>query len=113
MKRINAINSALSLILILLLLLSTACALPLGKDNSAAAGALAESDNTSLIYTDWSAPPVENQAPVLPSIADVVASVKPSVVAIDTEMTVTPFSIDLSISKELAQDGSSMKAGLS
>ncbi|MDH5364730.1 MAG: S1C family serine protease, partial [Dehalococcoidia bacterium] len=87
MKRINVINLALSLILILPLLLSTACDLPLHKDNSPAAGALAGTNNTSLIYTDWSAPPAESQSPVLPSIADVVAAVKPSVVAIDTETT--------------------------
>jgi serine protease Do len=87
MKKTNARNSALSLILIVLLLLSTACVLPLDKDNSAAAGALAESDNTSLIYPDWSTRLTENQAPVLPGIADVVAAVKPSVVAIDTETT--------------------------
>ena len=76
MKRINARNSAHFLILIVLLLLSTACALPLDKSNSATAGALAESDNASL---------------VLPSIADVVAAVKPSVVAIDTETTFQVF----------------------
>jgi len=85
MKRINVINLALSLILIFPLLLSTTCDPPLRKDNLAAAGALADSDNTSLIYTGWSAPPAESQSPVLPSIADVVAAVKPSVVAINTE----------------------------
>jgi serine protease Do len=87
MKRINVINFALSLVLILLLSLVTACELPPGTDNSAAAGALAETNNASPIYTDWSALPTEGQSPVLNSIADVVAAVKPSVVAIDTEAT--------------------------
>ena len=86
MKKINPRNPALSLILIVLLLLSTACVLPLHEDNSAA-GVLAESDNSSLIYPDRSTWLAENQVPVLPSIADVVAAVKPSVVAIDTETT--------------------------
>lgn len=90
MKKINARNSALSLILIVLLLLSTACGLPLNKDNSAA-GVLAESDNSSLIYPDRSTWFAENQVPVLPSVADVVAAVKPSVVAIDTETTLEIF----------------------
>lgn len=90
MKKINARNSALSLILIVLLLLSTACGLPLDKDNSAA-GVLAESDNSSLIYPDRSTWFAENQVPVLPSVADVVAAVKPSVVAIDTETTLEIF----------------------
>ncbi len=38
------------------------------------------------INPDWTLPPTENSAPVLPSIADVVALVKPSVVAINTEV---------------------------
>jgi len=91
MKRINVTNLALSLVLILMLALGTACSLPLGSDNSTPAGALAERDNTSLIHTDWSAPSAESQSSVLPSIADVVAAVKPSVVALDTEMTFTIF----------------------
>ena len=80
MKKISVMNLAFSLILILLLALGTACALPLGKVLSAIAGAVPTSDNTSLVYSDQS-------ASVLPSIADVVAVVKPSVVAIDTETT--------------------------
>jgi serine protease Do len=40
----------------------------------------------SPIEPSWSLPPAEGQAPVLPSIADVVARVKPSVVAINTEV---------------------------
>ena len=40
----------------------------------------------SPIDPDWALPPRENSAPLLPSIADVVALVKPSVVAINTEV---------------------------
>ncbi|MBA7700108.1 putative serine protease HhoB [subsurface metagenome] len=38
------------------------------------------------INPDWTLPPIENDTPLLPSIADVVALVKPSVVAINTEV---------------------------
>jgi len=91
MKRINVMNLALSLVLILMLVLGAACSLPLGSDNSAPASALADSGNTSLVHTDCSTTSAESQSSVLPSIADVVAGVKPSVVAIDTEMTFTIF----------------------
>jgi len=91
MKRINVTNLALSLVLILLLALGTACELPLGIAVPAAAGALADSHHTTPIDTDWSIPPAESQSIVLPSIADVVAAVKPSVVAIDTEVTFNAF----------------------
>jgi len=91
MKRINVTNLAFSLVLILMLALGTACSLPLGNGNSAPAGALADSGNTSLIHSAWSAPSVESQSSVLPSIADVVAAVKPSVVAIDTQVTFNVF----------------------
>ena len=40
----------------------------------------------SPINPDWTLPPVEDNTPPLPSIADVVAEVKPSVVAINTEV---------------------------
>jgi len=40
----------------------------------------------SPIDPGWTLPPIENNAPSLPSIADVVAKVKPSVVAINTEV---------------------------
>lgn len=41
---------------------------------------------TTPINPDWILPTAENDAPLLPSIADVVALVKPSVVAINTEV---------------------------
>ena len=40
----------------------------------------------SPINPDWTLPPIENNTPQLPSIADVVAEVRPSVVAINTEV---------------------------
>ncbi len=43
-------------------------------------------NSTTPINPDWTLPPTENNAPLLPSIADVVALVKPSVVAINTEV---------------------------
>lgn len=91
MKKINARNLAFSFILIPLVALSIACSRPLGNDTSAAPGILAGSDNTTLIYSDGVTQLVENQAPMLPSIADVVAAVRPSVVTIDTEVTYSLF----------------------
>ncbi len=41
---------------------------------------------TPTINPDWTLPPAEGQALILPSIADVVAKVRPSVVAINTEV---------------------------
>ena len=43
------------------------------------------------INPTWTPPPSENQAPTLPSIADVVALVKPSVVVITTEVVTFDF----------------------
>lgn len=84
MKKINLIRLALPLVLILLLLPGTACA-P-GVDPNTA-GTLAETGDTIITQTDWSALLAESQSSELPAIADVVAAVKPSVVAIDTEVT--------------------------
>jgi len=91
MRRTNVMNLALALLLVLPLLLGTACELPLSIDISPSAGVLADSDNTSTIDTDWQAVPAESPSPVLTSISDVVAAVKPSVVAINTETTFNTF----------------------
>jgi serine protease Do len=91
MKRIKVMNLALSVVLMLLLALGIACELPLGIDVSAPAGAVVDSDNTTTVDTDWAIRPAVSNSPVLPSIADVVAAVKPSVVAIDTEVTFNTF----------------------
>ncbi|MFC1943727.1 S1C family serine protease, partial [Chloroflexota bacterium] len=42
--------------------------------------------DTTPIDSEWSITPAGSQAPILPSIADVIAKVKPSVVAINTEV---------------------------
>jgi serine protease Do len=87
MKRINVRNLALCLILILFLALGAACELPPHVDISLPLGPSTESNNTARIDSDWSILPAESQSTVLPSIADVVAVVKPSVVAINTQTT--------------------------
>jgi serine protease Do len=87
MKRTNVRNLALCLMLILSLTLGAACGLLPQADISLLPGPSAESNNTATIDSDWSIAPAESQSTVLPSVADVVAKVKPSVVAIDTQTT--------------------------
>ncbi len=91
MKKLGLTTLAVSLILILSVPLGTACAGTPSTEVAAPASALADSDNTTAIDTGWSIPPAESQSTGLPSIADVVAVVRPSVVAIDTEVTRTFF----------------------
>jgi len=82
MKLIKALNIKylLTCLIILCLLLGSSCGLfPINISPP--------SSPTAPIEPNWTAPPVEGQAPILPSIADVVALVKPSVVAINTEVT--------------------------
>ena len=90
MKRISVIN-LLSLFLILLLMLGTACELPLSIDVLAPASSLTDSGNTTPTDTDWAILPAQSPSPMLLSIADVVAAVKPSVVAINTETIFNTF----------------------
>ena len=84
MKRINIRELIISLTLILSLTLSTGCALLPDADTSPPSSPPA-THNATPIDPGWT-PPTENQAPILPSIADVVAKIKPSVVAINTEV---------------------------
>jgi len=91
MKRINARNLALCLILILFLAPGAACELLPHVDVSVAPSPSVESNNTASIDSGWSIPPAGSQSPVLPSVADVVAVVKPSVVAINTQTTMLDF----------------------
>ena len=77
----------LCLVLILSLVLSIACGQSLSDNASITTNHLANSGNATSIYADWGTTIAENQSSMLPSIADVVALVKPSVVAIDTETT--------------------------
>jgi len=89
MKRANIKYLVISAILILVLSLSSGCLLP---DTETSPPPNSSPTNTaSSIDPNWTPPTVENNAPVLPSIADVVAKVKPSVVAINTEVVTYDF----------------------
>lgn len=76
-------------LLILSLLLGTGCALlpdieiPPSPNSTPTPPS---PSSTTPINADWTLPLIENQAPPLPDIAHVVALVKPSVVAINTEV---------------------------
>jgi len=87
MKRISLVSLALNLTLILALALGVACGGTSNTDVATPISALADSDSAAAIETGWSMPTGESESLVLPSIADVVAVVKPSVVSIDTEVT--------------------------
>ncbi len=88
MKRVNIKYLVISAILILALSLSSGCLLP--STETLPTSSSAPTNNTSQIDSNW-IPPVESDAPVLPSIADVVAKVRPSVVAINTEVVTYDF----------------------
>jgi S1-C subfamily serine protease len=90
----------LCLVLMLTLVLSIACGQSHSDDASVTTDGLAYGGNATSIYTDWGTTITENQSSVLPSIADVVALVKPSVVAIDTETTYRIFN------RSFTQEGS-------
>ncbi len=85
MRRVNIKYLAISAILILVLSLSSGCLLP--DTETSPPPNSSPTNNTSSIDHGWTLPTVESNAPVLPSIADVVAKVKPSVVAINVEIT--------------------------
>jgi serine protease Do len=82
MKRI--LIAALTFILVFSLTLNISC-------NLLSTSPTTSTPTSSLtpIGPTWTMPPPETQPPVLPSIADVVAKVKPSVVSIDTELVTT------------------------
>ena len=84
MKRVNIKYLVISAILILVLSLSSGCVQPTTETSPPPSSP--PTNNTSQIDSDWVSPPIESDAPVLPSIADVVAKVKPSVVAINIEV---------------------------
>jgi serine protease Do len=87
-------------IVILLLVSSIACGHSLSDNASITANHLADSGNATSVYTNWGTTVTESESSVLPSIADVVALVKPSVVAIDTETTYRIFN------RSFTQEGS-------
>jgi len=92
-KRTNIVLLALCLALTLALALSMACGATSSTDVAVPADALTNGDSAgnTAVGVDWVVPPAESESQVLPSIADVVALVKPSVVAIDTETTISFF----------------------
>lgn len=85
MKKIKIRYLAIALILVLSLALGAGCDLLPNADTSSPEDSTTPADTTP-VDTDWSMPEIDNQAAALPSIADVVAKVKPSVVAINTEV---------------------------
>jgi S1-C subfamily serine protease len=102
MKKTNARHSVLPLIiLILFLALGAACELPPLLDVSPPPSTSTESASLAPVDNAQSMPPAESQSPVLFSVADVVAKVKPSVVAINTEATVLGF-----FNRPFTQEGS-------
>jgi serine protease Do len=93
MKKINIRYLVISLILVLVLTLGAGCSLVPGLGTAPQTSSPATeipsnpSENITPIDAGWSISPPQSQAPILPSIADVVAKVKPSVVAINTKVT--------------------------
>ncbi|MFC2034949.1 S1C family serine protease [Chloroflexota bacterium] len=85
MKRIIIRDLALSMILVLSLTLGTGCTIITGTDIPPQSNS-PTSENATPIDSKWSIQTTQSQAPVLPSITDVVVKVKPSVVAISTEI---------------------------
>lgn len=90
MKRITIRHSIVTFVLVLSLTLGAGCDLLPEVDNTPSPS-LTPTENITPIDTEWTTPPTESQAPILPSIADVVAKVKPSVVAINTEVVTLDF----------------------
>jgi serine protease Do len=86
MKRINIRDLVLSLVLILSIVLSTGCSLSPSVDTSPPSSS-ATTTNITPTESEWSITPTESQGLRLPSIADVVAKIKPSVVAINIKVT--------------------------
>jgi len=86
MKRINIKNLFVALVLILSIVLSTGCSLLPSADTSPPSSS-AVTTNVTPVVSEWSITPPESQGLTLPSIADVVAKIKPSVVAINIKVT--------------------------
>ncbi len=89
MKRPNIKYLLTCLIILISLFLWTGCLLP-NTDISPPPSTLPTHTATP-IDPNWTPPPTEGQVLVLPDIADVVARVKPSVVAINTEVITYDF----------------------
>jgi serine protease Do len=88
MKKVSIKYLLISLVIIVSLLLGTGCQLALDADTTTD-GTTAETEETTDTTNDedeWTLPISDGQSTVLPNIVDVVAKVKPSVVAINTEL---------------------------
>jgi len=83
MKRINLKYLLACLVIILCLFLGCSCVLP--PIDTAPPPSSPPTSPATPIDSTWTPPAAGSEAPILPSIADVVAIVKPSVVAINTE----------------------------
>ena len=90
MKRVNIKYLVISAILILVLSLSSGC-VPSDTGTPPTSTSAPNNNTVDQIDSEWLPPSVESDAPILPSIADVVANVKPSVVAINSEVTARYF----------------------
>ena len=87
MNRANVKYLVICFVIVLSLLLGVGCELLPNVDISPTPSPPPTPTSTpSPIDSDWTLPLAENSAPLLPSIANVVAMVKPSVVAINTEV---------------------------
>jgi len=84
MKAINTKYLLTCLIIILCLLLGSSCLLP--PIETSPPPSPPPTSTTNPINPNWTPPPPESDTLVLPDFADVVAEVKPSVVAINTEV---------------------------
>jgi serine protease Do len=98
MKKPNVKYIVISLILVLSLLLGTGCAIPSIDISPTPAPSPSPAPQPTPppvpINPTWAPPPITNpanQTSALPNIADVVAQVKPSVVAINTEVVTFDF----------------------
>jgi serine protease Do len=93
MKRINLKALAISLILIFILALGMlpSCITITTPQTPSTPPITTPTTPPTPINPDWTPPPTANQSVELPSIAGVVALVKPSVVAINTEATILSF----------------------
>jgi serine protease Do len=90
MKRVNFRYLIACFILMVLLVFGTSCELLL-PDTGNSTSNPSPTYTVAPIYPDWTVSRSQGGLPLLPSIADVVARVKPSVVAINTEVVTYDF----------------------
>jgi len=86
MNRVNVKYLIVCFVIVLSLLVGTGCELLPSIDTSPSPSSPPANHTANPINPDWTLSPTEDSAPLLPSIAEVVVLVKPSVVAINTEV---------------------------